>query len=94
MTNHSLPPAWADRLLGWLCPPQLLEELIGDLHEQFADDVVRVGEQKARQRYVLEVLKFCRPYFLRLRIQSKTRIIRQHHIRHSFYYILICFVII
>jgi predicted permease len=73
MTNHSLPPAWADRLLGWLCPPQLLEELIGDLHEQFADDVVRVGEQKARQRYVLEVLKFCRPYFLKRRAADLTR---------------------
>ncbi|MCK8493427.1 permease prefix domain 2-containing transporter [Spirosoma sp. RP8] len=61
------PPAWADRLLKWVCPPELLEELLGDLHEQFAEQVIAVGEQKARQDYLLEVIKFVRPYFIRQR---------------------------
>lgn len=64
MANPSTPPAWADRLLRWLCPPYLVEELLGDLHEQFADQVDEIGEHKARQRYVVEVLTFIRPYFL------------------------------
>jgi putative ABC transport system permease protein len=64
------PPAWADRLLQWLCPPYLLEELLGDLHEQFADQVVDVGVRKARQFYILEVVRFCRPYFLKRRAAS------------------------
>ena len=34
--HRPTPPRWADRLLIWICPPHLLEELLGDLHEQFA----------------------------------------------------------
>lgn len=70
--NAPTPPAWADRLLTWLCPPALREELLGDLHEQFADQVVQFGERKARQLYSLEVLRFIRPYFLRRRAARLT----------------------
>ncbi|WP_421827343.1 ABC transporter permease [Larkinella sp.] len=65
--NTPQPPAWADRLLKGLCPPALQEELLGDLHEQFADQVVEFGVRKARRLYALEVIKFCRPYFLKRR---------------------------
>ncbi|SFE99869.1 ABC transporter permease [Spirosoma endophyticum] len=52
------PPQWADRLLGWFCTPHKLEEILGDLHEEFAYQVDRVGVQRARQLYVQEVLGF------------------------------------
>lgn len=71
--NHSAPPAWADRLLKGFCPPDLLEELLGDLHEQFADQATEWGAAKARRLYALEVIKFCRPYFLKRRAASLTR---------------------
>ena len=61
------PPAWANRLLKWVCPPEFREELLGDLHEQFNDQVAEIGAKKARQRYVLEVIRFVRPYLLRSR---------------------------
>ncbi|MCX6216994.1 ABC transporter permease [Spirosoma sp.] len=64
------PPVWADRLFTWLCPPHLREELLGDLHEQFAEQVEQVGERKARQFYILEVIRFFRPYFLKRRVTS------------------------
>lgn len=64
------PPAWADRLLKGLCPPVLVEELLGDLHEQFAEQIAAVGEAKARRMYAIEVIKFCRPYFLKRRAAS------------------------
>jgi len=64
------PPRWADRLLKRLIPEDLLEELLGDLHEQFAQHVTEVGEAKARRNYVLEVLKFCRPYFIKRRAEQ------------------------
>ncbi|WP_310588374.1 FtsX-like permease family protein [Larkinella terrae] len=67
MNRNPQPPAWADRLLKAFCPPYLLEELLGDLHEQFEDHVQEVGVSKARRFYVLEVIKFCRPYFLKRR---------------------------
>lgn len=73
MNRNPQPPAWADRLLKGFCPPYLLEELLGDLHEQFADQVQEVGESKARRLYVLEVIKFCRPYFLKRRAAHLTK---------------------
>ncbi|WP_229365994.1 permease prefix domain 2-containing transporter [Fibrisoma montanum] len=64
------PPRWADRLLCWLTPTDLLEELQGDLHEQFAQQVDQVGPWRARWWYGLEALKVIRPYYLRRRVAS------------------------
>jgi putative ABC transport system permease protein len=57
------PPYWADYVLKWVCPTELHEELQGDLHEQFRIDSLEIGEAPARRRYLVEVLKFVRPYF-------------------------------
>jgi putative ABC transport system permease protein len=56
------PPRLADRLLGWFCAPHLLEEVQGDLHEEFGYQVQRVGLPKARLRYWRDVLGFVRPF--------------------------------
>lgn len=66
-TDNGYPPKWADKLFAFICPPHLLEELQGDLHEQFILQSEMLGERKARQLYVLEVLKFIRPYFLTIK---------------------------
>ncbi|CAN5428226.1 ABC transporter permease [soil metagenome] len=79
------PPRWADHLLRWLCPPDLQEELLGDLHEQFAEHVAEVGEQKARQRYVVEVVKFVRPYFLRRQVANLTKGQKSSNNKHTGY---------
>ncbi len=63
---------WADRLLTWLAPSELLEELQGDLHEQFVQRVNQVGSGRARWWYGLEALKVIRPYYLRRRVASLT----------------------
>ncbi|QIP12903.1 FtsX-like permease family protein [Spirosoma aureum] len=55
------PPRWADRLLAWLLAPERLEEVLGDLHEEFAYQVGRIGERRARWRYVWDVLGFVKP---------------------------------
>ncbi len=65
LRSSSPPPRWADRLLGWLCPPELLEEMQGDLHELYAQRVQEIGQRKARRQYVLDVAGFLRPYFLK-----------------------------
>ena len=59
------PPAWADKLLARLCPPELLEEMQGDLHERYAERVQLLGVQAARRQYWRDVLGFLRPYFLK-----------------------------
>ncbi|WP_425290970.1 ABC transporter permease [Spirosoma linguale] len=52
------PPRLADRLLEWFVAPHLLESLQGDLHEEFAWQVERIGERRARWRYWRDVLGF------------------------------------
>ncbi len=59
------PPKWADKLLRVFLPDELAEELQGDMHEQFAVQVEEVGLTKARRLYVWEVMRFCRPYYLK-----------------------------
>ncbi|WKN43661.1 permease prefix domain 2-containing transporter [Tunicatimonas pelagia] len=52
------PPKWLDRLLEWLCTPELLEEVLGDLHERYYLRVQREGVSKARKSYWREVLAY------------------------------------
>ena len=59
------PPAWAEQFLAWYCKPELLEDLQGDLNEYFERNLHKKGRRKARFIYVLDVLKFFRPYTLR-----------------------------
>ncbi len=59
------PPRWADRLLEGFVAPHLLEELQGDLHEEFSYQVTRIGERRARWRYVCDVLGFIKPFAIK-----------------------------
>lgn len=66
--SEPTPPQWVDFILKWACPSALHEELQGDLQEQFKTDVADLGERAARRRYVVEVLKFSRPYFFKRKL--------------------------
>src|SRR5882762_9088130 len=52
------------RLLQAFCPPQLFEEIEGDLLQRFERDVKIFGEQKARRRLGWNVTRFFRPEIL------------------------------
>ncbi|MPR37313.1 permease prefix domain 2-containing transporter [Salmonirosea aquatica] len=45
------PPRMADRQPEGLVAPQLLESLLGELHEEFDYQVGRVGKKRARWRH-------------------------------------------
>ena len=63
--NESIhPPLWAEKFLSWYCRPDLLEDLQGDLAEYFARNAESRGGH-ARLIYILDVLKFFRPYIVR-----------------------------
>ncbi|MFD2933672.1 ABC transporter permease [Spirosoma flavum] len=55
------PPRWADRLLSWVLDTHRLEEILGDMHEEFNYQVGRIGARRARWRYGWEVLGFVKP---------------------------------
>ncbi|WP_338875171.1 ABC transporter permease [Spirosoma sp. SC4-14] len=59
------PPRFADKLLRFFLPDDRLEEVLGDLHEEFRWQVVRVGERRARWRYWRDVLGFLKPFAIK-----------------------------
>ena len=63
--NKPAPPRWATRLLAWYCDPLLLEEVQGDLQEEFEYQLQRIGQKKAQWDYVQNVLGFIRPFTAR-----------------------------
>ncbi len=73
MNPNPQPPQWASRLLVAVCPPDLTEELLGDLYEQFMEEIAKNGEAKARRKYIIEVLKFVRPYFLTRKAETPAK---------------------
>lgn len=56
------PPKWAEKLLEWYCRPAVLEDLQGNLHEFYEKNLVEKGPRKARIIYIMDVIKFMRPY--------------------------------
>jgi predicted permease len=61
------PPRWADTLLERFLPPDLLEDVLGDLHEVYHRQVQEGGPGKARLAHLRAVLAYVRPYFYRRR---------------------------
>ncbi|WKN43660.1 FtsX-like permease family protein [Tunicatimonas pelagia] len=59
MSNQ--PPKWLDQLLERFCAPELLEEVLGDLHERYYLRVQKEGVNKARKGYWREMLAYMRP---------------------------------
>jgi DNA-binding PadR family transcriptional regulator len=59
------PPAWVLRFLEWYCNPGLLEEIQGDLNEAFYERVALKGLTRARLLFIVDVLRFIRPFTLR-----------------------------
>lgn len=59
------PPAWAQRFIEWYCKPGLVEDLTGDLNEYFERNVRSVGPRRAKLIYIIDALKFFRPYTVR-----------------------------
>ena len=58
------PPALADKLLKWFLAPHMLENIQGDLHEEFEYQAGQVGERRAQWLYWWEVLGFVKPRYI------------------------------
>ncbi len=62
-----MPPSRADAFLSWFCPPELIEDIQGDLYELFEVRVQQDGLGRAKLWYWWNVCWFLRPYILRRR---------------------------
>lgn len=59
------PPLWAQRFIEWYCKPELVEDLMGDLHEYFERNVESIGPRRAKLIYIIDAIKFFRSYTVR-----------------------------
>jgi putative ABC transport system permease protein len=73
------PPKWATRLLHLYCRPELLEDLEGDLNECFNRNLQSKSALKAKLIFIIDVLKFFRPYTIRKpRLQNRNFMLRSY----------------
>jgi ABC-type antimicrobial peptide transport system permease subunit len=67
------PPRWPSKILGWLCDPRLLDEIVGDLEEMYFKWEEMYGTRTARRLYLIHTIKFLRPFiFKRKKRQGMT----------------------
>jgi putative ABC transport system permease protein len=80
------PPRLADKFLKFFCAPHLLEDIQGDLHEEFDYQVKRICERRARWFYWWEVLGFVKPRYIKRKSTPypKTYLISLNMIRSYF----------
>lgn len=60
--NRPKPYAWVNRLLTFICDPDLLEGILGDLEEKFERRLLDQGASKAKFWYLFDALGFTRPF--------------------------------
>ncbi len=58
------PSGWVMKLLKWFCPEELYEGIVGDLLEQFDEEVKTLGLRNARRRFTSNVFRFMHPAIL------------------------------
>ncbi len=60
MTKENKTPYWPTRFFEWYCNPRLQEQILGDLNEQFEEDLKNYGARKAKGRFAWTVIRFFR----------------------------------
>jgi putative ABC transport system permease protein len=76
------PPRWATKLLHWYCAPHLLEEVQGDLEEEFEFQVNQIGVTKARLDYIRNVFGFIKPFAIKRKKTPHSNSFKMNMIKH------------
>lgn len=72
------PPAWAKKLLRLYCDPRHLEEVEGDLEEEFLYQCSQTTIRKAQWDYIRSVLGFIKPFARRKKTSIATPMLSNH----------------
>jgi len=75
------PPHRATKLLQWYCSPHLVEEVQGDLQEEFEFQIKQVGATRAKLDYIRNVIGFIKPFAIR---RTKTSVNNNYMIKSYF----------
>ncbi len=68
------PPKIPQRFLHWYCKPDLVEDIEGDIHEDFIKRYERSGRAMARFYYALDVIRFFRPFAVRKLFKNQSQL--------------------
>ena len=92
--THHKAPRIPQKLLRWYCKPELLEDIEGDIQEDFNKRYTRQGKRIARFYYLLDVIRFFRPFAVRNIFKTQinnsmfklnTRIVFRNLAKHKLY---------
>lgn len=76
------PPRFGQRLLQWIVKDVWVDELLGDLEEEFIDNESSLGRRKAVIKYYLQVIQLVQPHILKRRKNSP--IMLRNYIKSSY----------
>ncbi|MEM9328831.1 MAG: permease prefix domain 2-containing transporter, partial [Bacteroidota bacterium] len=82
-SNPIAPPRWPLRLLRRVLNPNYLEELEGDMAEQFQDNVKKHGLLRARRRYIWGAVLLLRPALVK-KLSGHVRLNQYGMLKHNF----------
>ncbi|MEQ9289894.1 MAG: ABC transporter permease [Cyclobacteriaceae bacterium] len=75
ITNHITPPKWPLRFLRFFVKKDYLEEIEGDMEEEFYENLKQHSAGVAKRSYALEVVKLLRPAIIK-------KLEGTHHLNH------------
>ncbi|OEK06497.1 FtsX-like permease family protein [Roseivirga misakiensis] len=78
------PPKYAKKLLTYFCSDDWATELVGDLEEQFYDNVARNGSKSAKRQYWWEVFRLMRPHIFKKTHKSSRVMMTKNHIKITY----------
>lgn len=61
MSQQPSPPKWIDQLLSYICEPDLIDSILGDLQELYKERFNAKGKTFANWTYCVDALGFLRP---------------------------------
>lgn len=76
--NNPQPPAWAKKLLRFYGDPRYLEEVEGDLEEEFLHQCKVATLKKARWDYIRSVLGFIKPFSIKKKSPNTSPMLSNH----------------
>ena len=59
--EDKLPPRWSTAFISWFCPDDLLEGILGDLQEQFKENLPKLGYRKSAWIFSWQVIRLFHP---------------------------------
>ncbi len=62
--NH-IPPRLPRTILRWYCKPDMVEDIEGDIQEDFNKRYIKSGARSARFYYILDVIRFFKPFAIK-----------------------------